>query len=68
MITAALVARSAGYAAPESEAGHISTKSDMFSYGVVCTITVLSVVHGTLPFTVCFRAVYWKTSILKEKR
>ena len=35
VVSVALVARSAGYAAPESEGGHISPKSDMFSYGVV---------------------------------
>jgi len=41
VVTAALVSRSAGYAAPESDAGHISPKSDMFSYGVVRIIAVL---------------------------
>ena len=36
LITVALVSRSAGYSAPETDTGHVSTKTDMYSYGVVC--------------------------------
>ena len=36
VVTTAVVARSAGYVAPESDGGQVSPKSDMFSYGVVC--------------------------------
>lgn len=35
LVTAALVAKSAGYAAPELDTAHHSTKSDMYAYGVV---------------------------------
>ena len=37
-ITVALVSRSAGYGAPETDTSHVSTKTDMYSYGVVSTV------------------------------
>ena len=35
MISAAAVAKSLGYGPPERDSGHISPKSDVYSYGVV---------------------------------
>ena len=35
MITAAVVAKSLGYSAPEMDTCHVSHKSDVYSYGVI---------------------------------
>lgn len=35
VITATLVSRSSGYAAPETDSSNVSVKTDMYSYGVV---------------------------------
>ena len=37
VITAAVVAKSLGYSPPEMDMCHVSPKSDVYSYGVVCT-------------------------------
>jgi len=42
VVTTAIVAQSAGYVAPESDAGQVSPKSDMISYGVVCHYFMLN--------------------------
>jgi len=67
VITATLVARSAGYAAPETETGHVSPKSDMFSYGVVriCFHTFASII--ILFSVVCFRNVHRRACLLQNK-
>ena len=36
-ISAAIVAKSLGYSPPELDTAHVSCKSDMYCYGVVCT-------------------------------
>lgn len=38
VITAAAVAKSAGYSPPELDTCHVSPKSDMYSYGVVSAV------------------------------
>ena len=38
MVTTACVAKSLGYSPPEMDTCHLSPKSDVYSYGIVCYI------------------------------
>ena len=43
VITSAYVAKSLGYSPPEmDDSAHISCKTDMYCYGVVCIIIILA--------------------------
>ena len=47
VITVAIVAKSLGYSPPEMDTAHVSCKSDMYCYGVVC-INIMYVLYLTM--------------------
>ena len=62
LVTVALVSRSLGYNAPETDVAHVSPKSDVCAYGVIGDVFFFTLVH-LYPTTGCFGNVYRQAGI-----